>query len=60
MACEDGYVDLLGDVSLEETQLANRDLLLHMLQELRIMNMHLSVLTDNEITKFDLDPHEES
>ena len=53
-------VNAFGKITLEDTQEQNRDLLLHILQELRIMNMHLSLLTDNEITKFDLDPHEES
>lgn len=53
-------VNAFGKITLEDTQEQNRDLLLHILNELRIMNMHLSVITDNEITIHDLDPHEES
>lgn len=56
MSCEDGYVDILSDVNQEETQLESRDILLHILAELRIMNVHLSVLSDNEIKPEDLVP----
>ena len=54
--CSGTLVNAFGSVNVEDTQLENRDLLLVIIEELRIMNMHLAMLTDNEITRDDLDP----
>ena len=56
MTCEGGYVDLLSDLASSDLQLDQKDLLKLVLTELRIMNVHLSVLTDNEIKREDLVP----
>ena len=53
-------VNAFGKISLEDTQMENREILLGILQELRKMNVQLSLLTDTEIKEHDLYPTEES
>ena len=47
-------VNLLGDLSLEDTQLDIQQVLVEILLQLRIMNLHLSKLTDERITRNDV------
>lgn len=47
-------VNLLGDLSLEDTQLDSQQVLVEILLQLRIMNLHLSKLTDERITRNDV------
>lgn len=52
-------VNAFGKIALEDTQTDNRDLLLKIIAQLQIMNLHLSVLTDTKIEEFDLITKEE-
>ena len=47
-------VNLLGDLSLEDTQLDSQQLLIEILIQLRIMNIHLSKLSDERISRNDV------
>lgn len=47
-------VNLLGDLSLEDTQLDSQQLLIEILIQLRIANIHLAKLSDERISRNDV------
>lgn len=47
-------VNLLGEIALENTQLDSQQVLVEILLQLRMMNLHLSKLTDEKITSNDV------
>jgi len=47
-------VNAFGKINLEETQVDNRDLLLEILKQLKIMNIHLESITDQRILDHDI------
>lgn len=47
-------VNLLGEIALENTQLDSQQVLVEILLQLRMMNLHLSKLTDEKITRNDV------
>lgn len=50
---EDENSNIINRVDL--TSLPTRDLLIQIIKELQILNLNISLLTDNEITKEDID-----
>ena len=47
-------VNAFGKITLEETQQDNRDLLLEVLLQLKIMNVHLASISDVRVRKEDI------
>lgn len=47
-------VNILGELGLEETQLDTQQLLLEILLQLRVVNIHLSKLSDERVSRDDL------
>ena len=50
-----GLRNLFGEIALEETQKDTGELLLEVLTELKIMNVHLQHLSDQRVTKADVE-----
>ena len=47
-------VNLLGEIALEDTQLDSQQVLVEILIQLRMLNLHMSKLTDEKITRNDV------
>ena len=48
-------VNAFGKITLEDTQIDNRELLIAILHELRIMNVHLQSITDERVRPEDVE-----
>ena len=47
-------VNLLGEIALEDTQLDSQQVLVEILLQLRMLNLHMAKLTDEKITRNDV------
>ena len=47
-------VNLLGEIALEDTQLDSQQVLVEILIQLRMLNLHMTKLTDEKITRNDV------
>ena len=47
-------VNLLGEIALEDTQLDSQQVLVEILIQLRMLNLHMAKLTDEKITRNDV------
>ena len=47
-------VNLLGEIALEDTQLDSQQVLVEILVQLRMLNLHMTKLTDEKITRNDV------
>lgn len=48
-------INAFGKITLEETQIDHRELLIAILHELRIMNVHLQSITDERVRPEDVE-----